>query len=772
MKRNIWLSLLLICSVCSIQAEQTIIISGQGNDSNNGSAGSPVRTFEVALQLAKNSTEKEICILFREGVYQLNSTAVITYDDFHGKKLLISSWQNERVTLKGSKAISPVWKKGKNNIYQTPSEDNFDQLYINGEKRILARYPNYEEGVLFNGTSEDALSPKRIKKWKDPTGGYIHSMHSGRWGSQHYLITGKGKDTISYEGGYQVIRDSPVHNQLRYVENIREELDSPGEWFLDKKEKILYYYPYLNEKPEELSVEIVTLPHLIELRGRDENNSLSNVTIKDICFTHTLRTILHPYESLMRSDWGIYRGAAIILENTKDCVISNCEFTDLGGNAIFLSKYNLNNSVISNHIHHIGSSAICLVGDTTAVRSGSLGYYNFVPYEEMDLTPGPKNSLYPRECTVEDNLIHDIGLIEKQVAGVQIQIAAQINVRHNTIFRIPRAGINIGDGAFGGHILEYNDVFDTVLETSDHGAFNSWGRDRYWHPNSATMHKLTQEHPDVILLDAIYTTIIRNNRFRCDHGWDIDLDDGSSNYHIYNNVCLRGGIKLREGFYRKVENNLVINSSLHPHVWFLKSGDIVQRNVFMQPYFPIQIKSWGEKVDYNFFSNQVSLDKVRKDGTDIHSISGELLFANVQKGDYTLPVGSAPFTIGFENIPMDRFGVYSPTLKAIAEQPVFPPVQLIDPTNDSKVYEWLGAGIKVIKGQGDQRNIIIVDVEEGSMIDQSGLQKNDIIRSINKKDIFTIEEVYALTEENRWRGRIQVAIYRNQNEEEKRISFR
>ena len=40
---------------------------------------------------------------------------------------------------------------------------------------------------------------------------------------------------------------------------------------------------------------------------------------------------------------------------------------------------------------------------------------------------------------------------------------------------------------------------------------------------------------------------------------DIDLDDGSSNYHIYNNICLNGGLKLREGFYRTVENNIIIN---------------------------------------------------------------------------------------------------------------------------------------------------------------------------------------------------------------------
>ena len=54
------------------------------------------------------------------------------------------------------------------------------------------------------------------------------------------------------------------------------------------------------------------------------------------------------------------------------------------------------------------------------------------------------------------------------------------------------------------------------------------------------------------------------NRWACEHGWDIDLDDGSSNFHIVENLCLCGGIKLREGFLRVVENNIMVHNTLHP----------------------------------------------------------------------------------------------------------------------------------------------------------------------------------------------------------------
>ena len=67
-----------------------------------------------------------------------------------------------------------------------------------------------------------------------------------------------------------------------------------------------------------------------------------------------------------------------------------------------------------------------------------------------------------------------------------------------------------------------------------------------------TMDSIAARHPKLTLADAIHTIVIDHNRIRCDKGWDIDLDDGASNYRICNNLGLQGGIKLREGFHRTV----------------------------------------------------------------------------------------------------------------------------------------------------------------------------------------------------------------------------
>src|SRR5690606_4256947 len=107
-----------------------------------------------------------------------------------------------------------------------------------------------------------------------------------------------------------------------------------------------------------------------------------------------------------------------------------------------------------NHIYDIGASAIAFVGNPDAVRSPAFQYSEFVPWSEMDYTAGPKSDNYPKNCTARGNLIHNIGFIEKQVAGVEISMSARLNIANNTIYEVPRSGINIGDGCWGGHVLE------------------------------------------------------------------------------------------------------------------------------------------------------------------------------------------------------------------------------------------------------------------------------------------------------------------------------
>lgn len=268
-------------------------------------------------------------------------------------------------------------------------------------------------------------------------------------------------------------------------------------------------------------------------------------------------------EPLLRSDWTIYRGGAILLRGAEHCSIKDCTFYRLGGNAIVVDGYNFRVVVTGCLLEEIGSNGIVFVGQPDSVRSPLFEYNERQQLVDLDRGHGAKSNNYPDSCLVEDCLITRVGRVEKQSAPVQISMSHHITIRHCSIYDVPRAGINISEGTFGGHLIEFCDVFETVLETGDHGSFNSWGRDRYWMLEDLDMNTINSDEDgslsELPRLDMMNSNIIRNNRWRCDYGWDIDLDDGSSSYEIYNNLCLAGGIKLREGFYRVCENNILIN---------------------------------------------------------------------------------------------------------------------------------------------------------------------------------------------------------------------
>jgi len=781
MKQLSFLCLFLAFLFCSCNTV-FYYVSPTGNDEDPGSQVHPFATIDRAREVARENKNKPVTIYVREGVYHLDKPVVFTTDDsrIQNKSLTLQAYAGEKVIISGARQLSGLqWEIYQNGILRTPVNEEvvFDQLFVNGELRLMARYPNYDpDAVYYNGVAADAIEPERVKRWNDPAGGYVHALHHNEWGGYHWIINGKNDNNeLSMEGGWQNNRQMGIHPERRFVENIFEELDEVNEWYYDKEERMLYFYPPAGMDINSAVIETPQITNLFEWRG-NENQPVENIHVQSFELTHTLRTFMETREPLLRSDWAIYRGGTVLFEGARHCSIKKCYFNRVGGNAVFFSKFNRHNEVSGCHIAFAGGNGVCFVGDPDAVRSPSFEINEFVPVEELDLEVGPKSNNYPAHCLVYDNLMYGLGRVEKQVAGVQISMAQDITVSHNTIYDLPRAGINISDGTWGGHILEYNDVFNTVLETGDHGAFNSWGRDRYWHPNYSTLTEIIINYPELILLDAVKTTIIRNNRFRCDHGWDIDLDDGSSNYHIYNNLCLNGGLKLREGFYRVVENNIIINNSFHPHVWFPESDDVFARNIVSADYFSIRVNSWGKEVDYNVFPDEAALIKVQANGTDAHSVAGKIEFIDPGNGDFRVKKGSFAFSVGFENFDMDKFGVISPELKALAKPvPLSSFIQSSD-TNE-EVQELLGMRVKNITtlgersaaGLSDESGVWIIEVGEESPASNL-LQPNDVILKMNKEQVNNVSEMRKIL--NQGNNKAVIIINRNQKEYEVIIDIR
>jgi hypothetical protein len=774
-KKNFYVAFTSLLLSANVQAQTTFFVSPEGNDADMGIQAKPFASINRALMEVRK-TSGNVKLYLMGGTYYLSQPIVFTPEDSRkeNETLTILNFENQKVAISGGRMVlNLIWKEYQNGIWQAKVEQDliFDELFVNGQLQRMARYPNFDSTALFyGGTAADALAKQRVDKWKSPEGGYVHALHPCEWGDIHYIIKGKNdKGELDLEGGWQNNRRMGMHQKYRFVENIFEELDTANEWFYNKISKTLYYFPPKGLDIKTATFETPQIAHLFEFKG-SETNSVRNITIENLTLTQTLRTFMQNKEPLLRSDWTIYRGGAVLFDGAANCSLKNCTLNNLGGNAVFFNNFNRDCDVSGCLIYEIGASAICFVGDPNAVRSPSFEYWQFVPLAQIDRTPGPKTNNYPAECQVFDNLIFNSGMVEKQSAGVELSMCQSIRVSHNTIYDVPRAGINVSEGTWGGHVIEYNDVFNTVKESGDHGSFNSWGRDRYWHPNKTTLDSIVEHNFDLALLDVVKPIIIRNNRMRCDHGWDIDLDDGSSNYLIYNNLCLNGGIKLREGVNRVVENNLMINNSFHPHVWFRNSNDIFCHNIVSTGYMPIGIKIWGNVVDYNVFPDSTSLNEARSRGTDKNSVYGKLLFVNSQKGDFRLKDSSIAFSVGFKNFAMDSFGVVSPRLNPLAKKVPIPDVITLNKVNDDEIIDFMGAKIKKLSTLGERsatgmdatRGVLVLEVAVGSGAAKF-LQANDVILSFNHKQINKLHDLIE-ARKSVIRTNTEVVIFRNQKE--------
>ena len=743
-------SLISLLSLClSLQTYAKTYVSPTGNDRASGSKSAPLKTLHKALAKASRQQDKRIILL--DGLYELKRTVKLSSKH---SGISIKAAQLGKATISGAYSFMPQWKsyKGQILVCDLPADlklgdDAFDQMTIAAQQQRIARYPNYDASQrFFGGVSADCLSAERIKTWKNPKGGFIHSLHGKEWGGDHWRITGKKSDTeITREGGWMNNRPTGLHASRRFVENIFEELDAPGEWFLNRQEKKLYFYPPVGLKFKGKKIRLARLETLFHFAGSLEK-PVKNIHISGVSFKNTARSFMKTKEPLLRSDWRFFRGAALFFEGAENCQISYSEMTQLGGNVVVASGYNKGLKFSRNHVHHVGANAFAFVGLPKSVWNPMYDPYGKpIAWDKINKTDkGPKTEDYPRECSVTDSLIHDVGLWEKQAAPIQISMAYRITIKHCSIYNCPRAGINIGENAFGGHLIDYCDVFNTVLETGDHGAFNSWGRDRYWHLNYGLINQQVAQFPELPKIDMLEPNTIRNSRWRCDHGWDIDLDDGSSWYKIYNNLCLKGGIKLREGYYRTVENNIMLGNTFHPHIWFTKSEDIFRKNIVAQDYAHIRLAGWGKEVDYNFFPTQNALEKAQSRKTDQNSLYGKIEFRNPDKLDFRLKKGSKAFNLAFKDLPVKKFGVKYKALKAIAQKPKVPHESTKKGSKiDQTIHNFLGAKVKNLATMGELsatgmdsiRGVFFFDVAKNSQAAKKGLKSGDVLIEIEWKAI-------------------------------------
>jgi len=128
---------------------------------------------------------------------------------------------------------------------------------------------------------------------------------------------------------------------------------------------------------------------------------------------------------------------ALHLEGTEGVTLKSCLITRVDGNAVMLSGYNRNTSIVKNEFVWIGDSVVASWG-YTAPLGGAAGDEVLKQYRSgVD----GRNGEQPRGTLLEQNFIHELGHFEKQ-SSPWFQAKSCLNTIHqNIFFNMPRAGI-------------------------------------------------------------------------------------------------------------------------------------------------------------------------------------------------------------------------------------------------------------------------------------------------------------------------------------------
>ena len=182
-----------------------------------------------------------------------------------------------------------------------------------------------------------------------------------------------------------------------FVENIKEELDIPGEFYYDEAEQALYIIPPAGLKPEDMKLVATKLTRVVQFNGTSDA-PLMHVGLHNVTVAHTATTFMETYEIPSGGDWSIVRHGAVFADGAAQVAIDGCNFDQVDGNGVFFSRFVRNSSVARNDFYAIGDSAVLMVG---AAGQGRID--------------NSKNREYPAFNVIEENHVDTNGVWVRQL---------------------------------------------------------------------------------------------------------------------------------------------------------------------------------------------------------------------------------------------------------------------------------------------------------------------------------------------------------------------
>jgi len=667
----------------SIPVSTELFVSPTGNDhwsganrAASGSAG-PLASLNGALErireLRMTSPETSFVVSLLEGAYVIDSSVLLTSDVSGSPEapLVIRSECAAGARLIGGRILTPTELPSNSNLlsripqasrdhlkcydladlpdlvtlsprgFGRKSVPSHSELFQNHERLTLSRYPNDaslrisgtpaardddhggELGSLEQGFTIDDTQPAT---WASLGHVWMHGYWGWDWADSYEQISKLDTETSLIEthpphGVYGFRRWQPF-----YFLNIPEELDSPGEYYIDHQNQTAC--AWLREDAEHTEVAISTLAEpLIQLLD------VNHVTIEGLVLEYGcgegIRISNGTHINLVGLTVRNTGNSGIIVDGGKNHTVSSCDIYQVGEAGIDIaggdreSLERSNHEVVNNHIHHFAEWIRCY-------------------------RPGVK------------------------VSGVGIRIA------NNHIHDAPHNAILLTGNE---HLIEKNHIHDVCYETGDSGAFYM-GRDWTERGNVIRynlIHDTARSNAEseqrlgsraIYLDDCASGSVIHGNIFyNCTMAVFIG---GGRNHRVTNNIfvdCEPAVVVDGRGMDEKDVWQRMVKDIMRPRFeamnplappYSVRYPDL--REVAAYYFHELGVPPEGNLVNRNICIGEwIQVREpafVKMIAIQSNFTYGDPGFADLANRDFHLDASSEVFKLGFKPIPLDEIGLF------------------------------------------------------------------------------------------------------------------
>jgi len=478
--------------------------------------------------------------------------------------------------------------------------------------------------------------PGDFRKWRNLDDIEVVALHS--WSASRLYI-----EKLDFE--HNVVRFTAMptfrighwygaNRNPYWIENIREELKRPGQWYLDRSESVLYYVPLPGETPENLEFVAPRLECLVIVRGDPaERRFVEYLRFEGLAFCHAAW-------SPPRTGYDVSQGqptlpAAVEWSWARHCVMERCTVAHTGAYAVCLGRGCSGNTIRGCLLYDLGGGGV-KVGDSRMNRNA----------EPPEL---------PENNTIANNVISDGGIENFSANAVWAGIVRGLTIRHNEIRNFPYTGIAVGwcwgyaKTSAADNRIEFNHIHHVMRLLQDGGGIYTLG----------------QQPGSVIRGNVIHDCF--KSPFACNVGQlGIYLDEGSGPFRIEQNLVYdvqMGGFNQHYGRGNLVRNNIFAFIRQDPitcgrgekHLCYTFERNIVYlegRDMLSTRYDPGRANT---TFDYNlYFSTSGkpplfggrTFEQWTAAGFDRHSLIADPRFVDASRRNFRVKPDSPAFKLG------------------------------------------------------------------------------------------------------------------------------